>query len=146
MNKVLERNIKFAKFMSEKSTCLRRKVGAVIMKGQVVLSTGYNGAPDPAASCSDCGGCLRKNLNVPSGQRHELCRGVHAEQDAINKAAKQGISINGATLYCTTFPCSMCAKSIISSGIKTVYYTEDYPDELAKELFSYTDIELIKLN
>lgn len=145
MSKVLERNMKFAKFMSEKSTCLRRKVGAVIMKGNVVLSTGYNGTPYPVPSCKDCGECLRQKLNVPSGKSHELCKGVHAEQDAINKAAKQGISIDGATLYCTTFPCSMCAKSIISSGIKTVYYIEDYPDKLSKELFSHTEIELIKL-
>ena len=146
MNTTLERNMKFARFMAEKSTCLRRKVGAVIMDGLVVLSTGYNGAPSPVAPCGDCGGCLRKKLNVPSGQRHELCRGIHAEQDAINKAARNGIALDGATLYCTTFPCSMCAKSIISSGIKKVYYTEDYPDELSKELFSHTDIELICLN
>lgn len=146
MNTVIERKMKLAKFMSEKSTCLRRKVGAVIMKGDVVLSTGYNGTPFPVPSCKDCGECLRQKLNVPSGKSHELCKGVHAEQYAINQAAKKGISLEGATLFCTTFPCSMCAKSIISSGIQTVYYTEDYPDELAKELFSHTDIELILYN
>lgn len=132
----------FAKHVSELSTCESRQVGAVIVRDNTILSTGYNGAPSKVPHCADCGGCLRKKLNVPSGQRHELCRGAHAEQNAINNAAKNGVNINGATLYCTTYPCSMCAKSIINSGIKEIYYLEGYPDELTNELFSYTNIDI----
>lgn len=139
-----ERYLKYAKTISEKSTCLSRHVGAVIVKDNQILATGYNGAPAKLPSCEAGGGCLRRQMNIPSGTRHELCRGVHAEQDAINYAAKMGISIYGSTLYCTTYPCSMCAKSIISSGIKTIYYIEGYPDDLAKELFSHTNIEIIQ--
>lgn len=130
---------------AKKSTCLRRKVGAVIVKNTtVVISNGCNGAPEGTPTCSETG-CLREQLNVPSGQRHELCRGVHAEQLAINKCAQHGFSLDGAELYCTTYPCSMCAKSIITSGIKTVYYKEGYPDELTAELFKHTNIKLIHM-
>lgn len=132
----------FAKHVSELSTCCSRQVGAVIARDNAILSTGYNGAPSGVTHCADQGGCLRKRLNVPSGQRHELCRGAHAEQNAINNAAKHGVNINGATLYCTTYPCSMCAKSIINSGISTIYYREGYPDELTEELFSETNIDI----
>lgn len=145
MDKIIKNFMDYATWISGKSTCLRRKVGAVIVKEDVILSCGYNGAPAPTTLCCETG-CLRQKNNVPSGQRHELCRGVHAEQSAINQAAKYGISLDQAILYCTTYPCSMCAKSIINSGIKKVYYQESYPDPLAKALFAETDIELICVN
>lgn len=136
---------KYLKYLSNKSTCLRRKVSAFIEdeKGSIV-SCGWNGAPEECASCEETG-CVREQKKVASGTHHELCRGIHAEQFAINKAAKEGYNINNGTLYCTTYPCSMCAKSIISSGIRTVYYIEDYPDNLAKELFREAKITVLKI-
>ena len=132
-----------AKLLANQSTCLSRSVGAVIVKDKRILSTGYNGAPSGLPHCIELG-CKRKQLNIPSGQRHEICRGAHAEQNAINNAAKHGISIEGATLYCTTYPCSMCAKSIVNSGISTVVYIEGYPDELTEEMLS--NIKILKFN
>jgi len=122
-----------ARVVARRSTCLHRQVGAVIVKGKQIVSTGYNGAPSGHPHCLDIG-CARQG--VPSGQRSELCRGAHAEQNAINFAARYGISIEGATLYTTHYPCSWCAKSLINSGIAEVVYDEDYPDPLAKEVLS----------
>lgn len=110
-----------AKLVSEQSTCLRRQVGAVIVKDKTMLSAGYNGAPSGIPHC-DTRGCLRQEMNIPSGERYELCWAAHAEQNAINNAAKNGVAIDGATLYCTDYPCTMCAKSIVNSGIKRVFY------------------------
>lgn len=124
-----------AQEMSNQSTCLRRYVGAVIVKDGAIIATGYNGAPEQVKPCKDTG-CLRQKLNIPSGEHHEICRGVHAEQRAINYAARYGISIDGATIYCNTKPCSMCAKSIVNSGIITVIYEHDYPDPLSDEFLS----------
>ena len=122
-----------AKLASTRSTCLRRKVGAVIVKNKHILSTGYNGAPRGLAHCLEIG-CLRDKLNIKSGTRHELCRAIHAEQNAVIQAAVSGVSIEGATMYCTTFPCVLCSKIIINSGIKRIVVMEGYPDELSKEM------------
>jgi len=122
-----------ARVVARRSTCLHRHVGAVIVKGKQIVSIGYNGAPSGHPHCLDIG-CAREG--VPSGQRSELCRGAHAEQNAINFAARYGISIEGATLYTTHYPCSWCAKSLVNSGIAEVVYDEDYPDPLAKEVLS----------
>lgn len=130
---------KIADVVKERSTCLRRQVGAVIVKDNRVLATGYNGVPTGITHCSEVG-CLRLKLNVPSGERHELCRGLHAEQNAIIQAAKYGININGSKIYTNTKPCSICTKMIINAGIKEIVYIDFYNDTLADELLAETDI------
>lgn len=130
--------------VSLRSTCLRRRVGAVLVKDKRILTTGYNGAPTGVPHCSESG-CLRDRLHVSSGERHELCRGLHAEQNAIIQAALHGVSIKGATLYCTNHPCIICSKMIINSGITAVVYREDYSDELAREMLKEAGIEVTKL-
>ncbi|MDR2846497.1 MAG: cytidine/deoxycytidylate deaminase family protein, partial [Candidatus Methanoplasma sp.] len=122
-----------AELVSSRSTCVRRRVGAVIVKDKHILSTGYNGSPKGTRHCEELG-CIREQLNVPSGTRHELCRGVHAEQNAVAQAAYFGVSVNGATIYTTTFPCSMCAKILINSGIIEVVYRTGYMDGLSEDL------------
>ncbi len=125
--------MEMAELARKRTTCVRRGVGAVIVKDNRVLATGYNGVPKGIRHCSEIG-CQRERLGVPSGQRHELCRGLHAEQNAIIQAACMGSSIEGATLYCTTQPCVICTKMIINAGIKRVVIKERYPDELALEM------------
>ena len=125
--------MEMAELARKRSTCLRRGVGAVIVKDNRVVATGYNGAPAGLPHCAEAG-CLRQQLNVPSGKMHELCRGLHAEQNAIIQAAKTGLSIDGATLYCTTRPCVICTKMLINAGIRRVVIKEDYPDELAEKM------------
>ncbi len=125
--------MEMAQLVSTRSTCMRRRVGAVIVKEKRVLSTGYNGSPKGTRHCEELG-CIRVKLNVPSGTRHELCRGVHAEQNAVTQAAYFGISVDGATIYTTTYPCSMCAKILINAGIKEIVYSEGYADDLSKDL------------
>jgi dCMP deaminase len=127
-----------------RSTCLRRKVGAVLVKDKRILCSGYNGAPSRVPHCAQTG-CLRKQLKVPSGEKHELCRGVHAEQNAIIQAAFHGIAVEGAVLYCTNQPCSICAKMIINAGIKTIYYRDGYDDPLALEMFDQAKVNLVRL-
>ncbi len=122
-----------AKLVATRSTCIRRQVGAVIVKDKRVLSTGYNGAPKGSRHCDELG-CIREILDVPSGTRHELCRGVHAEQNAVVQAAYFGVSVKDASIYTTTYPCSMCAKIIINAGITEIVFGEGYPDDLSKEL------------
>jgi len=117
----------------KRSTCLRRKVGAVIVKDKKILTTGYNGAPRGLPHCLEIG-CLREKKKIISGERQELCRGLHAEQNAIVQAALYGISIDGSILYCTNQPCITCAKMIINSGIKKVIYMKEYPDQLARDI------------
>lgn len=134
--------MKMAFLVAERSTCLRRKVGAVIVKDKRILTTGYNGAPRGLKHCSEVG-CLRERLNIPSGQRHELCRGAHAEQNAIIQAAISGISIEGGTLYTTNCPCVLCTKMLINAGIDRIVYAEDYFDDLSKELLRESKIELV---
>ncbi|MCG8568364.1 MAG: dCMP deaminase family protein [Desulfobacterales bacterium] len=130
--------------VAERSTCTRRKVGAVLVKEKRILCSGYNGAPSKVPHCRVTG-CLREQLNVPSGEKHELCRGVHAEQNAIIQAAFHGIPVNGSVLYCTTQPCSICAKMIINAGISTVYYREGYDDPLALDMFESAGLPLEKI-
>ena len=131
--------MQMAKLAATRSTCLRRKVGAVIVKDSHVLSTGYNGSPRGVSHCEEKG-CLRVLMNVPSGTRHELCRGVHAEQNAVTQAAYFGTSVKDATIYTTTFRCSLCAKILINSGIKEIVYSEGYMDDLSKDILEETDI------
>ncbi len=133
--------MEMAQLVSSRSTCMRRKVGAVIVKEKRVLSTGYNGSPKGTKHCEELG-CIRVKLNVPSGTRHELCRGVHAEQNAVTQAAYFGVSVDGATIYTTTYPCSMCAKILINAGIKEIVYSEGYADELSKELLTEAGIKI----
>ena len=129
-----------AQLVSRRSTCLRRQVGAVLVKHKNVLATGYNGTPTGVTHC-EVTGCLREQLNIPSGERHELCRGLHAEQNVIVQAAKHGINIDGSTLFCTNAPCIICAKMIINSGIKEIIYLDGYPDILSKEILDESGID-----
>ena len=129
-----------ARLVATRSTCLRRQVGAVIVKGGNILTTGYNGTPAGITHCEETG-CLREQLNVPSGERHELCRGLHAEQNAIIQAAKHGVNISGGTLYCSNFPCVICAKMLINAGIRRVIFQSGYPDDLSRELLAEADVE-----
>jgi dCMP deaminase len=124
-----------AELVSSRSTCLRRQVGAVIVKEKRVLSTGYNGAPKGLKHCAEVG-CIRQQNNVESGTRHELCRGVHAEQNAVIQAAYFGVSIKDASIYTTNFPCVMCAKILINAGIREVVFRDDYIDELSRGILS----------
>ncbi len=137
--------IEITNVVKKRSTCLRRQVGALIVKDNHILATGYNGVPSKITHCSETG-CLREQLNVPSGQRHELCRGLHAEQNAIIQAAHHGTSINGATIYTNTKPCSICTKMIINAGIKRIVFEEYYEDKLADDILSETDIILFNIN
>jgi dCMP deaminase len=134
-----------AKLTSERSTCLRRKVGAVIVRDKQVVATGYNGAPKGIAHCDEKGGCLREKLGVPSGERHELCRALHAEQNAIIQAATSGQSIEGSTIYITHQPCVICAKMIINAGIRKIIVEEGYPDELAVEILDEAGLKIVSM-
>jgi dCMP deaminase len=127
--------MEMAEVAEKRSTCIRRRVGAVIVKDNRIMATGYNGVPTGIRHCAERG-CLREELKVPSGQRHELCRGLHAEQNAIIQAAHLGQSIADGTLYCTTQPCVICAKMIINAGIKRIVIKQGYPDELALEMLT----------
>jgi len=129
------------KVVGLRSTCLKRKVGAIIVKDSRVLSTGYNGAPKGIEHCEKVG-CLRKKLKVPSGQRHELCRGLHAEQNAIIQAAWHGVKIEGATMYATYQPCIICVKMMINAGIKRLVYEGSYPDELARRMLKESGMKV----
>ena len=131
-----------ADLVSTRSTCLRNTVGAVIVKDSKILSTGYNGAPKGLPHCDELGGCMRNRLGVKSGERHELCRGLHAEQNSIIQAAFHGVSVKGAKMYCTTRPCSICTKMIINAGITEVIFMEEYRDDLAKELVDQSTLIL----
>jgi len=133
--------MEIAVLVSKRSTCLRRSVGAVIVKDRRILSTGYNGAPSGIRHCLETG-CLRERMKVASGERHELCRGIHAEQNAIIQAAYHGVSIRGASLFCTNLPCSICAKMIINAGIQSVVYLSGYADGMSEEMFAEAGIVL----
>lgn len=127
--------------VAKRSTCLRRRVGAIVVKDRRILATGYNGAPAGLRHCEEVG-CLRADTSIPSGVRHELCRGLHAEQNAIIQAAYHGIAICGSTLYCTNKPCVICSKMIINAGIKTISYAEGYDDTLADQMLAEAGIEM----
>lgn len=136
--------MEIARIVSMRSTCLRRTVGAVIVKDKRILASGYNGAPSGLKHCVEVS-CLREKMNIASGERHELCRGLHAEQNAIIQAAYHGVSINGADLYCTHLPCSICIKMLINAGIQEIYYEEGYPDDLSLDMIQESKIKLTKL-
>lgn len=127
--------------VAQRSTCLRRKVGAILVLDKRIVATGYNGAPSHIAHCLDVG-CLREQQGIPSGERHELCRGLHAEQNAIIQAANLGFSVEGAVLYCTNLPCSICTKMLINISLKEVYYREGYPDSLTSMMMAEAGIPL----
>jgi dCMP deaminase len=133
--------MEIAHLVSQRSTCLRRKVGAILVKGRRILATGYNGAPSGIDHCG-MSGCLRQKMNIPSGERHELCRGLHAEQNAIIQAAVFGTSIKGSMLYCTNVPCVVCVKMLINAGVTEIVYSGDYPDELAKKMLEESGLKI----
>ena len=127
------------RLVATRSTCLRRHVGAILVKDKRILATGYNGAPTGLKHCGEVG-CLREDSSIPSGERHELCRGLHAEQNLIIQAAYHGISIKGSVLYCTNKPCVICSKMIINAGIKQVYYENGYEDPLSDQMLTEAGI------
>lgn len=131
------------KMVAKRSTCLRRQVGAILVKDKRILATGYNGSPAGLRHCEEVG-CLREDSSVPSGERHELCRGLHAEQNAIIQAAYHGIAISGATVFCTNKPCVICSKMIINAGITKICYDQDYDDLLADQMLAEADIEIVR--
>ena len=126
--------MQMAELTAQRSTCLRRQVGAIIVKEKHIIATGYNGAPKGLPHCEELGGCLREKLEIPSGERHELCRALHAEQNAIIQAATLGQSIEGATIYITHQPCIICTKMIINAGISRIVIRRGYPDEMSREM------------
>jgi len=133
--------LSIARLVADRSTCLRRSVGAVVVKDKRVLSTGYNGAPAGFKHCAEVG-CIRVRRAVPAGERHELCRGVHAEQNAIVQAAAFGVSLRDADLYCTHFPCVLCTKLLINAGIRRLVVLESYPDDLSKSMLEEAGVDI----
>lgn len=148
MNKWDIRFMEMAKLVAGWSSCYKpdRRVGAVVVRDKRILTTGYNGAPSGVSSCVERGECLRVKQGIPSGTRQEVCYAVHAEQNAIVQAAKLGLSLEGATLYCTHQPCSICSRLIINSGIKRVVYDLGYPDAFSLELFAKAGVEIVRFS
>jgi dCMP deaminase len=136
--------LEMSKLVAKRSTCLRRSVGAVLVKDKRILATGYNGAPRGLKHCVDMW-CMRQRLKIPSGERHELCRALHAEQNALIQASLYGISVAGSTLYATNQPCLICAKMLINAGIKEIVIAAGYPDEMAMEFLMAAKIKLRKV-
>jgi dCMP deaminase len=136
---------KISRQVAERSTCLRRKVGAVLVRDKRILATGYNGAPSGVKHCIEVG-CLRESRGIASGERHELCRGLHAEQNAIIQAALYGIAIEGASIYCTHQPCVLCAKMLVNAGIREIFFLEGYPDELSEGLLNEAGVKSTRLS
>lgn len=130
--------------VAQRSTCCRRKVGAILVRDKRIIATGYNGAPAKVSHCLDIG-CLREQQGIPSGERHELCRGLHAEQNAIIQAALHGFSIEGSTLYCTNMPCAICSKMLINARIEKIYYKEGYADSLSSLLLAEAKVPVAQL-
>jgi dCMP deaminase len=135
--------MKIAELVAQRSTCLRRQVGCVIVRDKRILATGYNGAPSGLRHCGEVP-CLRNKLKIPSGERQELCRGLHAEQNTIIQAALMGVSLKDSVLYCTHQPCILCAKMLINAGIKKIIYKGDYPDKLAFSILKEARIRLAR--
>jgi len=133
-----------ARLVASRSTCKRRQVGAILVRGDRIIATGYNGAPQGLAHCLDVG-CLREEMEIPSGHRYELCRGVHAEQNAIINAAIYGVSTVDSTLYCTNQPCILCARMLINAGVKRVVHQGDFDDELALKFFREAGVEVVEI-
>ena len=144
MDKWKKRFMLLTEHIATWSSCLRRQVGAVIVKDKRIMTTGYNGAPAGVKTCIERGTCMRNEMNIPSGTHAELCYAAHAEQNAIIQAAKEGISLKGCVLYCTHQPCVVCAKMIINAGIKEVIYKEGYPDEFSQKICSEAGVKLTK--
>ncbi|MDA8234934.1 MAG: cytidine/deoxycytidylate deaminase family protein [Clostridia bacterium] len=136
--------MEIARVIAQRSTCLRRQVGAVIIRDNRILTTGYNGAPAKLKHCLEIG-CIREKMQVPSGERHELCRAIHAEQNALIQAAVHGVSIDNSTIYITAQPCVLCAKMIVNAGIKKVVFAGDYPDQLARDILAEAGVEVLRL-
>jgi dCMP deaminase len=136
--------LEMARVIASRSTCLRRSVGALLVRDRRILATGYNGAPSNVPHCEEAG-CRRAELGIASGERQELCRGLHAEQNAIIQGALHGVSVRGSVLYCTTQPCVICAKMLINAGVQRVVYRGDYADQLSLELFEQAGVELVRL-
>lgn len=138
--------LRIAQLVATRATCLRRTVGAVIVRDKRILATGYNGAPNGVPHCFELpGGCLREAMHIPSGQRQELCRGLHAEQNAILQASAFGVSLKGSEIYVTHQPCVTCAKMLINAGITRVVFIGSYPDELALEMLREGNIKLERI-
>ncbi len=133
--------LEIAFLVAKRSTCLRRKVGALVVKDRRILATGYNGTPSGIRHCAQTG-CLREKMNVPSGQRHELCRGLHAEQNVLLQASLHGVSLKDSVLYVTNQPCLICTKMIINAGIKEVIMAGHYPDPMALEFLKEARIKV----
>ena len=131
--------------VAKRSTCLRRQIGAILVRDKHILATGYNGAPKRLAHCAETG-CLRQQLGVPSGERHELCRALHAEQNAIIQAAKVGVSTEGATIYITLQPCVICAKMLVNAGITRIVHRGEYPDPLSQSILAEAGIEVMAMD
>jgi dCMP deaminase len=137
--------LRICRVVAQRSTCLRRRVGALLVRERRILATGYNGAPAGLPHCEKVG-CLREQLGVPPGERHELCRGLHAEQNAIIQAALHGVSTEGAVLYVTHHPCTVCAKMLVNAGVTRVVVEEGYPDPLAAQILKEAGIEVFRLD
>ncbi len=137
--------LQLARQVATRSTCLRRQVGAVLVRDKRILTTGYNGAPRGVAHCLEVG-CLRDQLGIPSGERHELCRAIHAEQNAIIQAAIHGVAIEGATLYTTVHPCILCAKMLINAGVREIIYVEGYPDDLSRDMLAEAGVNVVQMD
>ena len=137
--------ITIARQVATRSTCLRRQVGAVLVRDKRILATGYNGAPKGLAHCAEVAG-VREQRHIPSGERHELCRALHAEQNALLQAAAYGVPVAGAAIYCTTQPCALCAKMLINAGIVKIFIGESYPDEFALSLLNEAGIAIVTLH
>jgi dCMP deaminase len=137
--------MEMAVLTARRSTCLRRQVGAAIVKDRHIVATGYNGAPRGLKHCAERGGCIRESMKVPSGERHELCMALHAEQNAIIQAATLGQSIEDATIYITHQPCVICAKMIINAGIRRIIVKEGYPDQLSVDILAEAGLRIVML-
>ncbi|MCL1808922.1 MAG: cytidine/deoxycytidylate deaminase family protein [Clostridiales bacterium] len=137
--------MEMAVLTAKRSTCLRRQVGSVIVRDRHIIATGYNGAPRGIEHCDERGGCVREKMNIPSGERHELCIALHAEQNAIIQAATLGESIEGATIYITNQPCVICAKMIINAGMRRIVVNDGYPDQLAVDLLAEAGLKIVML-
>lgn len=137
--------MEIAHVVAKRSTCLRRQVGCVLVAERRLLATGYNGPPQGLAHCEDLGGCLREQLGIPRGQRQEVCRALHAEQNAIIQAAVHGVSLKGEVVsYTLTQPCVTCAKMMVNAGIRRIVYRDCYPDELAQQILAEAGVELVQ--
>jgi len=136
--------MRIAHLVAERSTCLRRMVGAVAVRDKRMIATGYNGTPTNVAHCAEVG-CIRERMNIPSGQRHELCRALHAEQNVIIQAAIHGVGIEGADIFCTTQPCILCAKMLINCRVRAIYYAEGYPDDMSRDMLDEAGIPYQRL-